>query len=103
MSRADVEAKMAKESGITHKQAETAYDSFVNYIVDSLKAGEKVTVVGFGTFSAVQTKARMGRNPKTNQPVPIPAQKKAKFSASSRLKEILNVSEPAAPVAPPAS
>lgn len=101
MSRADIEAKMAKESGITHKQAETAYDSFVNYIVDSLKAGEKVTVVGFGTFAVVQTKARMGRNPKTNQPVPIPAQKKAKFSASSRLKETLNAGGgPAAPEAP---
>ena len=90
MSRAEIESKMAKESGITHKQAETALDSFVSYLIDSLKAGQKVTIVGFGTFSVNQTKARTGRNPKTGEPMAIPAMKKAKFSASGKLKEILN-------------
>ncbi len=90
MSRAEVESKMAKESGITQEQAEVALDSFVNYIVESLKSGLKVRISDFGTFSVTQTKERMGRNPKTGEALTIPAMKRAKFAASSKLKETLN-------------
>lgn len=90
MGRSDIEAKMAKESGITRQQAETALDSFIASIVDNLKSGQKVTLVGFGTFSLVQVSARMGRNPKTGEAISLPAYKKPKFSASKALKDLLN-------------
>lgn len=90
MSRAELESKMSKESGITNKQAETALDSMIAYIVDNLKLGQKVTLVGFGTFSVSESKARMGRNPKTGEPIQIAASKKVKFSASKALKDTIN-------------
>lgn len=90
MSRAEIESMMAKESGITHKQAEMALKAFLVYVVESLKKGEKVRIPDFGIFSVSQTKERQGRNPKTGEPVQIPAMKKARFSASSKLKETLN-------------
>lgn len=90
MSRSDIESKMAKESGITNKQAETALDSFIAYIVDSLKQGQKVTLVGFGAFSVSDVKSRMARNPKTGEPIQVPAHKKPKFAASKNLKDLLN-------------
>jgi DNA-binding protein HU-beta len=61
-------------------------DAFVSNVQKALKSGDKVTLVGFGTFSASTRAARMGRNPQTGQPIQIPKRRVAKFSAGKALK-----------------
>ncbi len=90
MSRAAIESKMARESGITHKQAETALNTFIGYIVESLKGGQKVPLKGFGTFAVSEAKARTGRNPRTGEIVQIAAKKRVRFSPSKNLKDEVN-------------
>lgn len=86
MNKADLIRKIAEDAQISKVAAAKAVDSFINNIKDSLKKGAKVTLVGFGTFSIVQRKARTGRNPKTGKPIAIPAKKMPKFTAGSSLK-----------------
>jgi len=90
MNKAELIDKIAKDSGINKTQANDALDSFTKSVVDTLKKGGKVTLVGFGTFSVTKRSARKGRNPQTNKVINIPAKKVAKFKAgkefSSRLK-----------------
>jgi len=87
MNKADLIKKMAAEAGITQSQAGKALNSLVEGISKSLAKGERVTIVGFGTFSVVERKARSGRNPKTGAPLQIPARKVPKFAAGKSLKE----------------
>ena len=87
MNKADLIKKMAAEAGITQSQAGKAFNSLVEGISKSLAKGERVTIVGFGTFSVVERKARSGRNPKTGAPLQIPARKVPKFAAGKSLKE----------------
>lgn len=90
MNKAELIDKLAKDAGITKSQANDALDSFTKSVVDSLKKGGKVTLVGFGTFSVTKRSARKGRNPQTGKVINIPAKKVAKFKAgkefSARLK-----------------
>jgi DNA-binding protein HU-beta len=77
---------MAKASGITKKAAETALESTLKSIRDSLKRGKKVTLVGFGTFSVARRAARNGRNPQTGRAIRIPAARVPRFRAGKDLK-----------------
>ncbi len=88
-SKSDIVDKVAAEAGITKTQASTALDAAVNSITASLKKGERVTLVGFGTFSTSQRKARTGRNPKTGEPVKIAAKRVARFMPGAKLKDAI--------------
>ena len=86
MNKGQLIEAIAKDANITKTQAGGALDAFVKNVQVSLKKGDKVTIVGFGTFSASNRAARMGRNPQTGQPIRIPAKRVAKFSAGKALK-----------------
>ena len=81
MNKAELIDKIAKDSGITKTQANEALDSFTNAVVSSLKKGDRVTLVGFGTFSVSERSARNGRNPQTGEVIKIKARKVPKFKA----------------------
>jgi nucleoid DNA-binding protein len=87
MKREDLINVIAKEADITKKQADAALKSVLGGITGALKKSEKVTFVGFGSFSVVQRKAREGRNPRTGKKIKIGATKVPKFSAGKALKE----------------
>ena len=86
MNKGDLVKKMAKDAGLTRTQAEAAFNSLVGGVRASLKKGQKVTIVGFGTFSVARRKARVGRNPQTGAPIKIAAHKVPKFTSGSDLK-----------------
>ncbi len=90
MNKAELIAKIAEESKLTKKAAETALDAFVKSVEGALKDGEKVQLVGFGTFEVRQRAARKGRNPQTKAEIKIPASKAPVFKAGKALKELVN-------------
>jgi len=81
MNKAELIDKIAKDSGVTKVQANDALDAFTNAVVSSLKKGDKVTLVGFGTFSVSERSARNGRNPQTGEVIKIKARKVPRFKA----------------------
>ncbi len=85
MNKGDLVQKMAADAKITKGQAQDALDSFINTTGVALKKGDKVTLVGFGTFSVSKRAARKGRNPQTGKPINIAAKKVAKFKAGAEL------------------
>ena len=85
MNKSDLIGKLAEDAGITKTQANDALDSFVDAVTKSLKKGDKVTLVGFGTFSVSKRAARNGRNPQTGAVIKIKAKKVAKFKAGKEL------------------
>jgi DNA-binding protein HU-beta len=87
LNKGDLVGRIAKDAGITKGQAEGAFNSLIGGIETSLKKGQKVTIVGFGTFSVAKRKARTGRNPQTGAPIKIAARKVPKFTAGSDLKK----------------
>lgn len=89
MNKGQLVEAISRDAGITKTQAQDALDAFVKNVQTSLNGGDKVTIVGFGTFSASTRTARVGRNPQTGKPINIPAKKVAKFSAGKALKEAI--------------
>jgi len=87
MTKDEMIAQMAKQSGITKKQATEALQAFMNNVTGQLKKGKKVSFAGFGTFSVSKRKARAGRNPQTGAAIAIPATKVPVFKAGKHLKE----------------
>ncbi|MBP6431848.1 MAG: HU family DNA-binding protein [Ferruginibacter sp.] len=85
MNKAELVAKIADDAGITKTQANASLDSFVDAVTKTLKEGDKVTLVGFGTFSVSKRAARNGRNPQTGAVIKIKAKKVAKFKAGKEL------------------
>jgi DNA-binding protein HU-beta len=85
MNKAELISKISDEVNITRGQANAALDSFVDAVTQSLREGDKVTLVGFGTFSVSKRQARNGRNPQTGQSIKINARKVAKFKAGKEL------------------
>ena len=85
MNKAELVAKIAEDAGISKAQANGALDSFVDAVTRTLKSGDKVTLVGFGTFSVTKRQARIGRNPKTGETLKIKAKKVARFKAGKEL------------------
>ena len=87
MNKSDLVTEIAKESGITLAQANLALNATMETITHAIKQGEKVTLVGFGTFSIADRKARIGRNPKTGEEIKIKAKKVPRFSPGAKLKK----------------
>jgi DNA-binding protein HU-beta len=87
LNKSELVGKIAKDTGLTKSKAEAAFSSIIGSITASLKKGQKVTIVGFGTFSVAKRKARVGRNPQTGTPIKIAAHKIPKFAAGSDLKK----------------
>jgi DNA-binding protein HU-beta len=85
MNKAELITQIADEAGITKTQANTAIDAFVDSVTKTLKKGDKVTLVGFGTFSVSKRAARNGRNPQTGEVIKIKARKVARFKAGKEL------------------
>ncbi|HIJ77091.1 MAG TPA: HU family DNA-binding protein [Deltaproteobacteria bacterium] len=85
MTKAELVAKIAGEGGITKSLAEKAVDGFVSAVTGALSAGDKITLVGFGTFSVATRAKREGRNPRTGEKIKIPASKVVKFKAGKTL------------------
>lgn len=90
MNKADLIENVAKASEITKSQAATAVDTVIASIEKSLKKGDRITLVGFGTFSTSVRKAREGRNPATGKKIKIPKKKVVRFKAGKALVEKLN-------------
>lgn len=81
MNKADLINKVAKDAGITKEQADDTIDAFTEAIIAALKKGDRVTLVGFGTFAVSERSARNGRNPTTGEVIKIKARKVPKFKA----------------------
>ncbi len=89
MTKADLVEKVASDTGLSKADASRALDAALDNIKKTLKKGQKVTLVGFGTFSVSKRKARKGRNPQTGEEIKIPASKIPKFTPGKGLKEIV--------------
>ena len=83
-------AAIADQAELSRKDAEKALKAFTDIVADELKKGEKVQLVGFGTFEVSNRPAREGRNPQTGEPMPIAASKAPKFKAGKALKDLVN-------------
>ena len=90
MTKADLVNAMAEKAGLSKTDAEKALKAFSDAVTDALKAGEKVALVGFGTFSVSSRAARTGKNPQTGAKIDIPAAKTPKFKAGKALKDAVN-------------
>ena len=87
MTKVELIEMIAKEAKVTKAAAGKAVDSFIDGVKKALKKGEKVTLIGFGTFSVTRRKARKGRNPQTGAEIKIAATKAPKFTAGAALKK----------------
>lgn len=85
MNKTDLVNAIAEKTGMTKVASKEAMNACLEAIQDELKKGEKVTLVGFGTFSVVDRKARTAKNPRTGKNVKVPAKKVAKFKAGANL------------------
>ena len=87
MNKVELVAAIADKAGITKADAERALNAFTETVEETLKKGEQIALVGFGTFGIVERAAREGRNPATGNTIKIPAKKAPKFTAGKALKD----------------
>ena len=90
MTKAELVAAVAERTELSKKDAEKALKAFVDVVAEELKKGEKIQLVGFGTFEVSERAAREGRNPANGQPMQIAASKAPKFKAGKALKDAIN-------------
>ncbi len=90
MNKTEFVAAIADKAGLTKKDADKALKAVIDITTAQLKKGEKIQLVGFGTFETVKRPARTGRNPQTKQAIKIPASKAPKFKAGKGLKDAVN-------------
>lgn len=90
MNKAELIETIAHGAEISKAKAGHALDTFIKAVTDSLAKGEKVTLIGFGTFEARSRAARKGRNPQTGKEISVPARKSPAFVAGKTLKDALN-------------
>ena len=90
MNKNDLVAAVSGSAGLSKADAAKAVDSVFDSITDSLKGGNEVRLVGFGTFSVANRKASVGRNPRTGEKIQIPASRQPKFKAGKALKDAVN-------------
>ena len=90
MNKAELVAAIAAKTGDTKKGAEASVNAFVDVITDALAKGDKVQLVGFGSFEVRKRAARKGRNPRTKEEIKIPASKAPVFKAGKALKDAVN-------------
>jgi DNA-binding protein HU-beta len=90
MNKADLINSISKKTGLSKSKTNEVIDAFVESVTDSLKKGEKVTLVNFGTFNISERNSRSGRNPKTGETIEIPAKRVARFKVGSGLAKNIN-------------
>ena len=90
MNKSELIAAIAAKTGATKKDAEATLNAFVDVVTESLVKGDKVQLVGFGSFEVRKRAARKGRNPQTKEEIKIPATKAPVFKAGKALKELVN-------------
>ena len=90
MNKTELVAAMAETTALSTTDAEKALKAFTDVVAEELKKGEKVQLVGFGTFEVAEREAREGRNPRTGETMTIAASKSPKFKAGKALKDSLN-------------
>ena len=90
MNKAELVAALAAKTGDTKKVSEAAVNAFVDVVTEALKKGDKVQLVGFGSFEVRKRAARKGRNPQTKEEIKIPASKAPVFRAGKPLKDLVN-------------
>ena len=90
MNKAELVAAIADKAELSRKDAEKALKAFTDVVAEELKKGEKVQLVGFGTFEVSERAARTGRNPQTGKEMKIAASKAPKFKAGKALKDMVN-------------
>jgi len=90
MNKSELIAAIAAKTGETKKSAEASLNAFIEVVTESLVKGDKVQLVGFGSFEVRKRAARKGRNPQTKEEIKIPASKAPVFKAGKALKEIVN-------------
>ncbi len=89
MNKSELVDQIVESADINKKEAGAALDAFMAAITDTLKKGDKVTLIGFGTFSVSKRAARDGRNPQTGKTIKIPAKNVAKFKVGKKLDEVV--------------
>ena len=90
MNKTELVAAMAEQTNLSKKDAEKAVKAFIDVVTDELKKGEKIQLVGFGTFEVSQRAAREGRNPQTGETMKIAASVAPKFKPGKALKDAMN-------------
>ena len=90
MNKTELIASVAQKSDLTKKDAEKAVKAVFEAVSETLKKGDKVQIIGFGTFEVRARKAREGRNPCNNEVIKIPASKTPAFKAGKQLKDLVN-------------
>lgn len=90
MNKGELVDKVAEKSGVTKKQADSVLSAAIEAIMETVSHGDKVTLVGFGSFERRDRKEREGRNPKTGETMVIPATKVPAFSAGKQFKEMVS-------------
>ncbi|MDI6861706.1 MAG: HU family DNA-binding protein [Caldisericia bacterium] len=89
MTKPEIVSAIAEKAGVTKKVAAATLEAFIETVMDALKKGEKVALVGFGTFEVRERKPRKGINPQTRKPIQIPAKKVPAFRPGKELKAIV--------------
>ncbi|MBO5585443.1 MAG: HU family DNA-binding protein [Bacteroidaceae bacterium] len=90
MNKTELVSSIAAKAGLSKADSKKALDATIEAIAEALKAGDKISLVGFGTFAVAERPARQGINPATKAPISIPAKKVAKFKAGSDLESAIN-------------
>ena len=90
MNKTELVAAIASKAGVSKKDAEASVKAFTEVVAEELKKGEKIQLVGFGTFEVSERAARTGRNPQTGAEMKIAASKAPKFKAGKALKDAIN-------------
>lgn len=90
MNKTELVAAIAEQSELSKKDSEKALKAFIDVVTSELKKGEKIQLVGFGTFEVIERAAREGRNPLTGEKMKIKASKAPKFKAGKALKDAVN-------------
>lgn len=90
MNKTELVAAMADKAGLTKKDADAALKAFTEVVEETLKAGDSIQLIGFGTFEVAERAERTGRNPQTGAEMVIPASKAPKFKVGKALKDALN-------------
>ncbi len=90
MNKAELVAAIAEKTELSKKDSEKVLKAFVDVVTEELTKGEKIQLVGFGTFEVAERTAREGRNPQTGETMSIPASKAPKFKAGKALKDAVN-------------
>ena len=89
MNKTELVAAIADQAGLSKKDSEAALKAFISVVTDKMKKGEKVQLVGFGTFEVRERKARKAKNPQTKEDITIPETKVPAFKAGKGLKEVV--------------